>query len=401
MNITTKRKCPLCGKTGAILYKSMKIADFDGENPLCDFSVVGCNCGFIFNDLAATRSDIENFYNKNELYPSEMGVGSGGSSMLDKERYAEALEFIAPYLPKGKQSVLADVGCAKGGFLSYLKDNGFTDLGAVDLSPVMIESIVNNIGIRGNQGSADSLGLPSESAEVLVYSNILEHLYDLDPVVVEAKRAISKTGIVVVEVPDASRYAESRIADFYWFSQCEHINHFDAHSLQRLFSKHGFSLIAIQSTFMRLGIEAKMPVIRAVFAFGENNRILEMNPGKNKALTAYIDQEEKSLFGHKQQIKSLKENRTPVYIWGRGLELQCLYSEGGLRDCFIRCIIDKNPVKQGPTIDGLMVSSPSCLANADAGTAVAITSALHHKSMTEHLQTIQYPGQIVYLVPIL
>jgi len=398
MAMTTKRTCPLCGKTSAKLYKAMKLADFDGENPLCDFSVVGCECGFIFNDLAASRKDIENFYNKNELYPSEMGVGSGGSSVLDKERYKEAVDFIAPFLPRGKQSVLADVGCAKGGFLRYLKDNGFTDLRAVDLNPSMIVSIVNEIGIQGNQGSADALGMPHGSADVLVYSNILEHLFELDPVVREAKRVISKTGIVVVEVPDASRYVKSRIADFYWFSQCEHINHFDANSLQRLLGKHGFSLLAIESSFMRLGVEATMPVIRAIFALGNNKQIFEITSGENKALAAYIDQEEKSLFGHRLQIKSLKESRTPVYIWGRGLELQCLYSEGGLRDCFIQCIIDKNPVKQGPTIDGLTVASPACLENADAGTAVAITSALHHKSMTEHLQSIHYPGQIVYLV---
>lgn len=396
MEIRTQRKCPMCGTDRGELLRSMRLADFDGGNPLCTFSVISCPCGFAFNDLKAGRREIEEFYDKNQLYPAQMGVGSGGLLPLDIERYQELLEFITPQLPHGHASLIIDVGCAKGGFLQFLQQNEFDNLIAIDANAHMIEAIKQEHGIAGKQGMAHALPIADGQAEGLVYSNILEHLYDLNPVIAEADRALSSEGILIIEVPDASRYSQSRIADFYWFSQCEHINHFDAHSLRSLLAEHSFIPVALEQTMMRLGKNGLMPLIRGVFKRGEKSaQIPETN--LREQLAEYIEKEERILSGHKIQVDEMRINYTPLFIWGRGLELQCLYTEAGLGRCTIQCIIDNNPAKQGPTIDGLTITSQEVLTDADPSTTVVIVSALHKESMIEHLHRSQYPGKIVCL----
>jgi SAM-dependent methyltransferase len=376
----------------------MRLADFDGENPLCVFTVVACNdCGFAFNDLEAGPAQIEKFYSSNQLYPAQMGVGSGGMSAFDEQRYDDARKFMEPLLPRGRGSLIADIGCAKGGFLKFLQQHGYSNLLAVDLSSSMIDAIAREFRIAGKQGAAAELPCEGGSVDVLNYSNIFEHLYDVHAVASEAARVSAPDGLVVVEVPDAGRYAHSRIADYYWFSQCEHINHFDAGGLQSLFVKYGFARVASEHDMVYLGVDAPMPVVRMAFRRGST----PATPVDNRlehALRQYIAHEEECLVQHRRKVDALRSAGTPVYIWGRGLELMCQYTEGGLGSCKIRCIIDNNPAKQGKTLEGLDVRSQESLAGAEASSAVVITSAIHKKSMMEHLRNIGYPGQVVCLV---
>ena len=112
--VATKRACPCCGKKRAETLRTMHLADFDGNNPLGDFTVAGCECGFIFNDLFASEEEISAFYHSNTLYPAPMGVGSGGLSSLDIERYCALVAFFSPYCPKSAETRIVDVGCAYG-----------------------------------------------------------------------------------------------------------------------------------------------------------------------------------------------------------------------------------------------------------------------------------------------
>lgn len=400
MDVTTARCCPLCGKHAGTLLRRMNLTDFDGGSPFSCFSLIACSCGMVYNDLTCSAEAIEKFYTGNKLYPSTMGVGSGGITPLDLERYTAVLHMVSPLFPGGKHAKIVDVGCAKGGFLRFLKASGYTNLCAVDLNSTMIRALYEDEKIEGNIGEATALPLENNSVAVLNYSNILEHIFDLHGALAETNRVLNTRGVVVVEVPDARRYGAFRIADYYWLSQSEHINHFDKQTLIALFSQHGFGSILLEETTMQLGQTAPMPIIRGVFTRLEleEKYAPEVKKAPATAMEMYVHQEELSLQEHRAMVDPLRRQGRPVYIWGRGLELQCLYRGAGLQECAIRAIIDNNPVKQGITVDGLQVVADSVLKAADANSTVVITAALHKTHMIEYLLQMHYPGSVVVLV---
>lgn len=400
MDVTTARCCPLCGKKEGALLRRMNLTDFDGGSPFSCFSLIACPCGMVYNDLTSSAEAIGEFYTGNKLYPSTMGVGSGGITPLDLERYTAVLHAVSPLFPGGEHPKIVDVGCAKGGFLRFLKGCGYTNLCAVDLNSAMITALYEDEKIEGNVGEAIALPLDNNSVAVLNYSNIMEHIFDLHSALVEACRVLNPDGVIVVEVPDARRYGAFRIADYYWLSQSEHINHFDKQTLTALFSRYGFGSILLEETTMQLGQAVPMPIIRGVFTRQGLYELPASETGNvpTTAMEMYVKQEELSLQEHRALVHLLKRQRRPVYIWGRGLELQCLYREAGLQECAIRAIIDNNPAKQGATVDGLLVVADSVLKTADATSAVVITAALHKTYMIEYLQQMPYPGSVVVLV---
>ena len=113
--------------------------------------------------------------------------------------------FIGSYLAKNGHSraiSLLDVGCGGGGLLSFLESEGYTNLAGVDISPEAIAYCQKRGLTNVRQGNAEHISeFPSESFDVIVSSDVLEHLNDPDAALSNWFSLLKKNGILILFVP--------------------------------------------------------------------------------------------------------------------------------------------------------------------------------------------------------
>lgn len=394
------RPCPLCGQQETIPLANLEFGDFDGVGLDRRGIMAACrSCGLVYNDEAHDSAAFEQYYRDETLYAADLGVGSGGTGPCDQLRYGSTLKAIQPFL-SSRDAAIVDVGCAKGGFLSFLKDKGFTSLLGVDINPACVEFVQTSFGIPAETGTVLNLPLGDSRADVLVYSHVLEHIHDLFPALAEARRTLKDDGLLLVELPDAARYSDFPVAEYHWLGLREHINHFDAVLLRRLLEAAGFPILDGGETLISISPKVDHPVVYAVCRKNgrpAGHRIMGFHEGLLEAVRLYLNEEQHRLASRRQQVAELAASGRPAYIWGIGLEFFTLYIQAGLRDCNIRSLIDKNPVKRERTVDGLLIRPPECLRDASPEQTVVITSALHKEAMVTNLKEIGFQGEILVL----
>ncbi len=81
------------------------------------------------------------------------------------------------------------------------------------------------------------------SFDCVILSQVIEHIYDLNKAIENVSHLLKNGGILYIEAPDASRYWDCFIAPYYYFD-CEHINHFDEHSLKNLLALNGLEVVS-------------------------------------------------------------------------------------------------------------------------------------------------------------
>ncbi|MDG4474798.1 class I SAM-dependent methyltransferase [Thiovibrio frasassiensis] len=292
-----------------------------------------------------------------------------------------------------KEAAIADVGCAKGGFLAFLKQRGFSSLQGVEIDPKCAEYARTHYELDVATGTVDNLPFTDGSRDILIYNHVLEHLYDPLRALAEANRVLAEDGIVFVEVPNAGRYEDGRIFDFYWFCMREHINHFDLSHLTMLMEAAGFERIYECQSLMPYNSTANYPSLCVLFCKSKNvaSGYGADTLGLSNSVRRYIDAEEDFLEIHRDQVSKLAASGRPVYVWGIGIEFFSLYSLAGLRDCNLRYLVDKNPAKQLKTVGGLSIISPECLSSAPLDSVVVIASVFNKDDMVNNLVSMSYP----------
>lgn len=107
-----------------------------------------------------------------------------------------------------------DVGCNTGTISLRLQQKGCFVKG-IDLVPELVEKAKKN-GVFAEQGTAEDLSRFShESFDVVVCTEVLEHLYDPLPAVREAHRVLKKGGSYLVSIPHPHSIMADKLGDFH------------------------------------------------------------------------------------------------------------------------------------------------------------------------------------------
>src|SRR4051794_2303999 len=108
------------------------------------------------------------------------------------ERYAAAEE--------GQRLRVCELGCGTGANLAAMKDR--YDVVGVDSSPQALDYARTRLGERVFQGELPSdIDLPAESFDVVILSDVLEHVEDDLGSIATALRLVRAGGIIVATVP--------------------------------------------------------------------------------------------------------------------------------------------------------------------------------------------------------
>jgi 2-polyprenyl-3-methyl-5-hydroxy-6-metoxy-1,4-benzoquinol methylase len=395
VNMKSSRKCPICSDDKHEVLFHNRVDSFDDSTFNVDIKIVRCGkCSFVYNDIDSTN--IERFYQNESLYSGESGFGIGGSTPADLNRYKQYIDIL-DWISITKEAAIVDVGCAKGGFLLFLKQHGFSHLNGVEIDHKCVEYARRHYELNVSTGTVNCLPRDNGSMDLLIYNHVLEHLYDPLLALAEAKRVLKDDGILFVEVPNAGRYEDGRIFDFYWFCMREHINHFDLAHLTMLMESAGFERIYELQSLMPYNSTAHYPSLCALF---RNTNAVATEHKANRSelcnsIRRYVETEEDSLKIRRDQMATLASCGRPVYVWGIGLEFFSLYSLSDLRNCNLRYLVDKNPAKQGKTIGGVQITSLECLDAASSDAVVVITSVFNKVDMLNHIKSFHFSGDVI------
>jgi 2-polyprenyl-3-methyl-5-hydroxy-6-metoxy-1,4-benzoquinol methylase len=134
--------------------------------------------------------------------------GKGTQHSADHHR----AEFLLTNTPK--ESYVLDVGVNGGTIALPLVKLGCYVKG-IDIVPELVEKAKER-GIFAEIGEAENLEFPDNKFDVVICSEVLEHLYDPLPAIEEAYRVLKPGGRYIITVPHPqSLMAEGKLGDYH------------------------------------------------------------------------------------------------------------------------------------------------------------------------------------------
>jgi ubiquinone/menaquinone biosynthesis C-methylase UbiE len=146
---------------------------------------------------------------------------------------------------KSTDASFLDVGCGIGRHLLVLRNNGSQNMLGFDVMPELV-SIARNDYDLSNVFVANASRIPirSESIDICLLYNVIEHCSDPEKVLEEIRRVLKKDGTLYMDVPNA-RSMGDRI--FRWggitiYGKTSHIQTFTLKKFRKLLQNSGFEI---------------------------------------------------------------------------------------------------------------------------------------------------------------
>jgi SAM-dependent methyltransferase len=336
--------------------------DLPAEFKLPDtFGLVCClACGMAYSDTAADSQRLTAYY-RLVSYEYASWVDQPGRAdpaeriepALAGSRFDQGASQLAALLDRTDLRIL-DVGCASGEFMAQLIARGFTDVEGIDPSAAAVER-ARAAGRRAHVGDLGAVPRGLGSFDVLVLTHVLEHVGDPLEALSAAREILAPGGLLYVEVPDASRYADYLVEPFNDLN-VEHINHFSAVHLDDLLGRAGFEPVASGRNDFQLGDNWPYPAIYGLWR--RIDAVSEGTPaGDGGALREQLRRYVEGSNGQLQQLDEILAtalgDRRQVAVRCLGYRAWIVLGATMLRDLDVVAFIDADPAKQALTIRGV------------------------------------------------
>lgn len=306
----------------------------------------------------------------------------------NREKYAFYGSVLREHGPGGGN--MADIGCGRGGFVNWLAESGWQ--GRCCGIDVDTRSLCSQTGLPHNvsfrNGNVFHLPFPDAALDLVTSFHVLEHLRDLRGVLNEAARVLRPGGHILIEVPDAERYASLPVGTAFWFSIREHINHFTAGALRAVLNASGFRVIRVSQQVLPTP-EFNYPSLMVMATKGLGENCCGGNlPGD---VAAFALESHQALQRQAEAISAIASGR-PLTVWGCSAELFSLLP---LVDAAQIRLCDASPLKQTARYKDLPVQAPEAVPI--EGTLV-VAPYLHAKAIEAAALKLGWPAEAVHVL---
>ena len=161
---------------------------------------------------------------------------------------------VADFLPdRGR---VLDVGCGNGIALQALE--GWKHKAGVDVSDILLK-LAREKGIEAHFCNVDesALPFPDESFDLVVSSDVIEHVLHTDHLLNEINRVVRTGGLYVAVIPNVNQpvsFVMQFILDltpmFASRYRCPHYRDFSARLFSLILQKHGFEILRREGSFL-------------------------------------------------------------------------------------------------------------------------------------------------------
>ena len=331
--------CPVCEKRsgtalGQITYALFNDLDIPGTKTL-----MGCSeCGMIYDDVAFTEEQLQEYYRRNEHY-AVASMGGGGVSEDNNERYDRIIDGLNP----DQDDLILDYGCGQGGFVIRCCQRG---LKAVGIEPsTKSRKFARSSGIQVYE-SMDAFITENQAGSVrmVVFSHVLEHV--INPMhLVRMSKHYAEDALIYIEVPDADSYLSPRSVrweEMYF----EHLCHFRKEHLQELARRSGIKIIKEE----RIGFSKYLEDTRCLVLLGRfSGRLNETNEFNMADVYPILTLPSLS-------VKLIPDDR-PLALWGVSQYAMLLLGSCPELKGRVNRLFDASPAKIGRSINGIIIES--------------------------------------------
>ena len=381
-----KRACAVCDGTTSKLLFRQTFSEMSSGSLLKGYDVVVCEeCGFGFADHIPDQTDFDAHYRDMSKY--EYQDQGGKETEYDLGRLRAVTESIVSFLPNINVRLL-DVGCATGRLLALFKEKGFNNVLGLDPSPVCAQTAERLYGARVLTGTIceiDKVMADEQPFDFVVMAGILEHLRDIDHALLRMRKVLASSGLLFVEVPDATAFGCWSDAPFQEFST-EHVNFFSTKSLENLMRRYGFVRVFSRQVTRDRSHGMVMPVVTALYR--KENEIQALTHIRDNetmsSLGDYIRKSQEAEIGIQREIEVLVKCAKPIVVWGVGTHTLHLLTTSRLLQANIRAFVDSNVRYQGKELDGIPIISPNDLL--DRPESILISSRVFQKEIKDVIQ---------------
>jgi len=387
MDKTLLRSCPVCknDSKGEVLHTQAFVLPAGHIlSAAAKYDVVSCSeCGFVFADTPVGQDVYDRYYSQMSIYEMDYGA-------LDISKHMSQAKLIGSFL-NDENAKIVDMGCGNGGLLQALKEIGYKNLTAIDPSRKCIDNIRKH-GISGIEGSLFQNNI-SEKFDLVILSHVLEHIVNVSSALQVLRSMLSDNGMIYIEVPDASRYADHYIVPYYYFDT-EHINHFEEVSLINMGFENGLRVMYLGKKDLVLGPDVKYPAVYAVFAKSHTSGSWKTN--ERDRVLDYVDLS-RNATGILDLIDDLVNSKEEIYIWGAGNYTMRLLENSPLCRCNIGGFIDKDPNKCKMRILDKEVSGTAIIKEIPEEVTIVVCSAIYSGEILKEIESMHVRNKIVVL----
>lgn len=353
------RPCPVCGSDGRRLMFRQEFAAVDNATPVTGYDVVVCSqCGAAYADKIPSQEAFDRYYRDMSKY--EYAQRDGEESAYDSRRLAIIAGIIAPRIQSPTARIL-DIGCASGRLLANLRERGFANVTGLDPSPACAATAARLYGIEVRSMTLAEIARTGEQFDVVIMVGVIEHLRDLDTAFAQLRTILAPDGLLYLEVPDVTAFADWPNAPYQDFST-EHINFFSPASLRNLMRRHGFSPVFLEQNHREQSFRTVMSNISAFFRKEANAaEALEFDAASEPGLARYIascQAEDRRL---REQIDRVVDAKQPILVWGVGTHTSRLMATSRLAEAHIVAFIESNARYHGKSLHGRPIVAPDQL----------------------------------------
>jgi SAM-dependent methyltransferase len=377
------RDCPICGSAPRHVLFHQEFEAVDHATPVTGYNVVVCGrCGGSYADGIPDQPAFDRYYRDMSKY--EYAQRGGAESEYDSRRLALIANIIAPHLESPDVRIL-DVGCASGRLLANIRDRGFASVTGLDPSPACATAAARLYSVHVRTMTLAEIARAGENFDVVIMVGVLEHLRDLDDAFGHLRALLSDTGLLYVEVPDVTAFADWPNAPYQDFST-EHINFFSPISLSNLMLRHGFTRVFLEQNHREQSYRTVMSNLSAVYRKepASHRGEVEFDPQSAAGLERYLAQCAADDERLRAAIDGVVDAGRRILVWGVGTHTSRLMATSRLGEADIVAFIESNSRYHGKTLHGRPILAPEVLK--DFREPVLISSRVFEKEIADQIR---------------
>lgn len=201
------------------------------------------NCGLLYLNPRPTPEEMGAYYPRSYA-PYQLAERAASSKLWDwiyRAKLRPRVRVVERYAEGG---VLLDVGCAGGAFLAALRHHGGWRLQGVEVDAASAAFARDRYGLDVYAGTLQEAAFPANTFDVVTLWDVLEHLHDPLPTLVEISRILKPGGVVVVSTPN-EKSLDARIFGRHWIGLDfpRHLCVFSTHTLPDIVERAGFTTV--------------------------------------------------------------------------------------------------------------------------------------------------------------
>ncbi len=209
-----------------------------------DLNIVKCgSCGLTFLSPFPDEEAIKKLYS--EDYYLAWGIQEPKNLELVRSikmaTFRRELEHLRKYVGSGK---ILDIGCAMGFFLEAARESNW-DVYGVELSTYAAKIAQQTLGQKIYNGALEAAKFEDGFFEVVVMSDLLEHVTDPASFLTEVMRIIKPGGLLMIVTPNLESLS-AKIMRRHWnhFNQ-EHLYYFSPGTISRFLKEKSFEVLDV------------------------------------------------------------------------------------------------------------------------------------------------------------